>query len=328
MMNTEEQKEQKKRLRQYADGVYTRGEAEELLGKMKSREGEQLWAESMEEVWQEASEQNLTTGAEKERYKKEAILLLRRIEHRKRFLFQRALITVSSIAAAILLIWGAVGYLNRLDMEQVNYLVAATGFGERKEVQLPDGSTLMLNACSSVRYPDRFVKSTREVVLHGEAYFRVARREEQPFVVKMNNFSVRVLGTRFDVKAYRGDELASVCVESGKVQVDLPEAMMRLTANEQLLINTRLDEYNKRKDERQVAVWRKGSLRFSSTPIQDVAKELERVYNCRITFEGGDYGNLISGEHDNQSLESVLQSVSFVSGLHHRQQGRNVVFYK
>ena len=73
-----------------------------------------------------------------------------------------------------------------------------------------------------------------------------------------------------------------------KVQVDLPEAMMRLTAKEQVLINTVSGEYSKRREEdRAVAVWMKGRLRFYSTPIRDVAKELERVYNCRITFAQG-----------------------------------------
>lgn len=73
---------------------------------------------------------------------------------------------------------------------------------------------------------------------------------------------------RFDVKSYSTDEIVSVSVESGKVQVDLPEAMMRLTAKEQVLINTVSGEYSKKKEERGVAVWIKGSLRFNSTPIR------------------------------------------------------------
>ena len=67
-----------------------------------------------------------------------------------------------------------------------------------------------------------------------------------PFVVRTKRLDVQVLGTRFDVKSYSTDEIVSVSVESGKVQVDLPEAMMRLTAKEQVLINTVSGEYSKK----------------------------------------------------------------------------------
>ena len=140
---------------------------------------------------------------------------------------------------------------------------------------------------------------------------------------------MRVLGTRFDVKSYSSDEIVSVDVESGKVQVDLPEAMMRLQTKEQILINTASGEYSKRREERSVAVWRKGGLRFNSTPIRDVAKELERMYNCRIAFsDGQEFNNLISGEHDNKSLEAVLQSIEYTSGIHYKKEGNNVLLFK
>ena len=84
------------------------------------------------------------------------------------------------------------------------------------------------------------------------------------------------------------------------------------------------------KEEGGVAVWIKGSLRFNSTPIRDVAKELERVYNCRITFAPGqDFNNLITGEHDNKSLEAVLKSIEFISGdIKYKKEGINVLLYK
>ena len=70
-------------------------------------------------------------------------------------------------------------------------------------------------------------------------------------------------------------------------------------------------------------------MRFNSTPIRDVAKELERMYNCRITFtQGQEFNNLISGEHDNKSLEAVLQSIGYTSGIHYKRSGDQVLLYK
>lgn len=91
--------------------------------------------------------------------------------------------------------------------------------------------------------------------LEGEGYFRVHRNEKQPFIVNTHHFDVRVLGTCFDIKAYLSDEVVSVDVESGKVQVDLPEAMMRLSAQERVYINTISGEYNKQHEN---ALWQYG----------------------------------------------------------------------
>ena len=206
---------------------------------------------------------------------------------------------------------------------------ATTSFGERKQVMLPDGTRVVLNSCSSLHYPDVFAGEIRKVELDGEAYFQVARNEAMPFIVTTNNFDVHVLGTHFNVKSYSKDEVVSVNVESGKVQIDLPEAMIQLAASEQMFINTISGEYSKKKEQGEVATWIKGSLKFSSTPIRDVARELERIYNCHITFANEyEFTNLISGEHDNEGLETVLKSIEEVSGVKYRKDGRNIVLFK
>ncbi len=95
----------------------------------------------------------------------------------------------------------------------------------KRQVTLPDGTLLVLNSCSQVRYPDRFVGDIREMELEGEGYFRVARNEKMPFIVRRSGWMFGYWDS-FDVKSYSTDEIVSVSVESGKVQVDLPEAMM------------------------------------------------------------------------------------------------------
>ena len=253
----------------------------------------------------------------------------KRIEHKKRTWFRRIALTVASASAVVLLIFGGINLLGYMDKRQSSYLEASTSYGESRQIRLPDGTQLILNSCSRVCYPNSFVEDERQIELEGEAYFQVQRNEKQPFIVRTARFDVRVLGTCFDVKAYSSDEVVSVDVESGKVQVDLPEAMMRLQAKEQVSINTLSGEYSKRREERDVAVWRKGGLRFSSTPVRDVAKELERMYNCRITFaEGQEFNNLISGEHENKSLEAVLQSMEYTSGIRYRKEGNHIFLFK
>ena len=308
-------KTEKDKLHRYLDDLYTRDDASQLLQSIKDSENQDILDELAAEVWEESGNLQPATDLERERYKREARQLLKRIEHKKRTWFRRASVVAVSTAAVIAIIIGSVNFFRYMNEQQVTLAEITTSFGEKRQVTLPDGTLLVLNSCSQVRYPDRFVGDLREVELEGEGYFRVARNEKMPFVVRTKRLDVQVLGTRFDVKSYSTDEIVSVSVESGKVQVDLPEAMMRLTAKEQVLINTVSGEYSKKTEDRGVAVWMKGGLRFYSTPIRDVAKELERVYNCRITFAPGqDFNNLITGEHDNKSLEAVLKSIEFISG--------------
>lgn len=324
-----EEETDKSVLRRYLDDMYTHEEARGLLSRLNEENTGNLLNELSAEVWEESAMQQLTTDVEREKYKKEAGQLLKRIEHRKRTLFRRIAVAVSSVAAILCLVFGGISFFHYVDEQQVVYLEASTSYGERKQVQLPDGTWVTLNSCSRLRYPDSFKGDERRIELEGEGYFRVQRNEKQPFIVNTRRFDVRVLGTCFDVKSYSSDELVSVDVESGKVQVDLPEAMMRLRAEEQILINTLSGEYSKKRDERSVAIWRKGGLRFSTTPIRDVAKELERMYNCQITFaDGEEFNNTISGEHDNKSLEAVLQSIEYTSGIKYRKDGNRILLYK
>lgn len=73
----------------------------------------------------------------------------------------------------------------------------------------------------------------------------------------------------------------------------------------------------------------KGSLHFHQTPLADVARELERRYNCRISFrEGQSFDNLISGEHDNQDLETILESLHYICGINYEKENENIILYK
>lgn len=324
----ENTKKNKNLYRRYVDDLYTTEDARQLLDSLPNSDDHEILNELSSDIWEEAATQQPLTDLEREHYKREARQLLKRIEHKKRTWFRRIAVVAVSTAAIVCLALGGMHYLKHLNERQIIYMEAATSYGERKQILLPDGTQLTLNSCSHVRYPNNFIGEERKIELEGEGYFQVHRNKKQPFIVSTRRFDVRVLGTCFDIKSYSSDEVVSVEVESGKVQVDLPEAMMRLKGKEQVLINTISGEYSKRREDRPVAIWKKGGLRFNSTPIRDVAKELERVYNCRITFADGQFNNLISGEHDNKSLEAVLQSIEYTSGIRYKKEGNRILLHK
>lgn len=317
-------------LHRYIDNLYTQEDVHKLHRRLKETPMNEDFDELAKEIWEESElQENHTSREEHEQYKKEARMLLEKMGNKKKSKYRKLYFAVTGIAAMICIILGGMNLYRFMDKQQIVYQEICTSYGEHREICLPDGTALVLNSCSRVRFPEYFAGKERRVELDGEGYFRVKRDESSPFIVQTHSFDVRVLGTCFNIKSYLSDEIVSVNVESGKVQVDLPEAMMRLQANEQILINKVSGTYSKLNEKHEVAIWRKGNLCFNATPIHDVAKELERMYNCRIVFaEGQEFQNLISGEHDNKSLEAVLQSIEYTSGIHYRISGNQVFLFK
>lgn len=316
--------------RHFLNGVYSCDEAESFFSDIKDSANRQTVENMTVEIWEETTIQPSCTHIEKERYKQEARLLLKRIKKRNAPHVKQVLLVTGSVAAVIAIILTFSYLFNGKNNAVTAYTEIHTGFGEKKQFLLPDGSAVVLNSCSQLSYPVKFVNCRqREVKLQGEAYFDVAKDAAKPFIVATGYFDVRVLGTAFNVKSYETDDLVAVDVERGKVKVEMQGASVQLTAKEQMTVNTLSGDFNKQKNYSEAAVWRKGWLRFNHTPIRDVVRELERVYNCRIIFsEGQEFNNLISGEHDNQSLESVLQSLEFASEITFKKENNQIVLYK
>lgn len=324
-------KTDKPQIRRYLNGTYTTDEVDALQQSLRPDSSDEPWEELAAETWEESHEEATTDPQTHAAYLHEAEKLLRRIQpSARRSPHRRWLYAASGIAALIVLAWIAVYTLRYRTPSPATWMTIETSFGEKKAVTLPDGSRLVLNACTRLQYPATFETTSRSVRLAGEAYFEVAPDPERPFQIETPHLQVKVLGTSFNIQSYAEDELMSVAVKSGKVQVDLPEAMIRLQKEEKILFQPHTGEHNKkRKESEPVAAWIQGNLCFDHTPIQDVARCLERTFNCRISFAPGQtFTNLLTGEHDHQSLESILESLYYISGIRYRKTAAGFELYK
>lgn len=315
--------------RRYVDGFYTRDEAEQLIDGLTRQEDYGFLLPVFEEVWQESEGHSHTSEEENALYRQEALLLIspkKNIDMNRR----KTIRYVAAVAATLLLFIGVPSILVTMFFGTASdYVELRTSFGEHKEITLPDGSLITMNACSSLKYPKRFAKDMRKVELEGEAFFDVRKNEKAPFIVQLSPFDVQVLGTSFNIKSYAADEVRTVTVKTGKVRIDLPDAQLQVRAAEEMVYNIASEEYQKQKKTGDVALWRKGYLSFDRTPIKDVARELERHYNCMIDFERGtDFNNYISGEHDNKRLEDVLDAIEFITNIKYNKQGNRILLYK
>lgn len=320
-------------LKRYLNNTFTQEDAENVFAGLEDEGNRNLFEKSMGETWEEAEKNKECSEKQTEQYKEEAITLLQTLKP-ERSISVRYWKPLFRIAASILiLLMASIGtylvnqFINRQNMIPYKY---STSHGETKNLELPDGSFVILNACSQISYPGKFTDDIRKINLKGEAWFNVAKNK-QPFIIVTEQFNIKVLGTRFNVKAYSEDEIQSINVENGKVELEIPEATIRLTADEHIDINRIKGTYGKRKENQPVAVWRENALYFNRTPIHDVINELERVYNCRIKLKEGQlFYNLITGEHANKSLESVLKSIEYASGIHfhYDRENNDVLLYK
>lgn len=317
-------------LHRYTHGLYTKDDAEFLIDYlMKGRPFPEL-SQEMDDVWDSLELIEAPVDKQKE-YLEEAQKLLYTLNNKpkgKKVSLKRILSYAAALAIIAVSAWGI--YMSRHSSADVLYTEVRVDNGVHKDVTLPDGTQVMLNAGSYIKYPQKFRGDIRNIEIDGEAFFEVVRDETKPFVVYTDKASVKVLGTSFNVKSYNSDKQLTVSVKSGKVQVDTDEAMTRLIANEQLILDKTTGEFQKRNEDVKFATaWISGGLYFNKTPIQNVVQELERMYNCKIKFqEGNTYDEYIYGEHDNKSLEAVLKSIQYSTNIKYRKEGNLIILYK
>jgi ferric-dicitrate binding protein FerR (iron transport regulator) len=196
------------------------------------------------------------------------------------------------------------------------YNILSTAKGQVYQTTLADGSRVWLNSGSSLKYPVAFSGNTRLVTVTGEAYFEVAHNAAMPFVVKMNDLEVQVLGTHFDANSYGDNNQAEVTLLKGVVKVSLDGKFKLLSPGQQAQV-THSGEIKLVKEANldQVMAWKEGRFYFDHVNITTIAKQLERWYDIQVVFEGQAPTNTFTGEMQrNLNLSAVLDLLKKIGG--------------
>jgi len=166
-----------------------------------------------------------------------------------------------------------------------NELIVPKG-GEYR-LRLVDGSLVIVNSESKLRYPVSFNGDNREVFLSGEACFEVTRDSLKPFVVRAEQAAVQVLGTLFNMSAYTDEDNMEVTLVKGSVQVVTGEERKLLRPNEQWLLDYQTRQQIIRDvDARSYIAWTSGLFRFDAMPLEQLMLKLSRWFD--ICYEFGD----------------------------------------
>ena len=226
---------------------------------------------------------------------KENSQLLDKIHHRialeesktltRRFNLYKTLLKVAAVLILGLLSTTVVFY-NQPQEQLYTGLVetVSTPYSARTNFKLPDGSEVWLNSGSTISFPKQFGKE-RNVELVGQAYFKVVK-DGKHFLVNTSSGSVEVLGTSFDVKAYKDENFQTTLVEGSVKIINKLDQVALLKPGQQSIITPDDEISLSNVNTNLTTSWREGKLIFVDEPFQNVAKSLERWYNLKIELQG------------------------------------------
>ncbi|MCB9288851.1 MAG: FecR domain-containing protein [Lewinellaceae bacterium] len=225
----------------------------------------------------------------------------------------RLVLRYAAVLAALL----AAGYWIFFSEGNSSQMVSfRAGPGERQELTLPDGSTVVLNENSELSYAEAFEE--RRARLTGEAFFQVTKRNGQTFTIDAEGATTTVLGTSFNVRAYPSEKEVEVSVKTGKVALQKAEDQNRRI----ILQAGQAGIYDKRKEAVEEKLisnadsWKTSRLDFNSIPLEAVVEALERYFHTNIEVANPKLLNCsFNGEFVQPELKEVLDDLAFTMML-------------
>jgi ferric-dicitrate binding protein FerR (iron transport regulator) len=240
-------------------------------------------------------------------------------------------------------------YTNSLQkiMEE-NYTEIKIENGSKSTIVLPDNTTIKLNSGSYLKYPDHFSGENRQVFLEGEAFFEVSPGQSSPFYVKTGNISIKVTGTKFNVKSFPEDHTIETTLISGSIIIE--ELNHDKYFDWQTVLNpNQLAVYNKRTNEINVldltveeeltpakpirvasepiisrnaiilTAWKDNKFIFYNEQFGDLALRLERWYNVDIIITNEELKNYrFTGSFTTENIEQALEALKLASSFEYK----------
>ena len=284
----------------------------------------------------------------------------------ERFVQRKKILRITRIAAAIVLVLSAVAILltqkNVISIKKEQQLQVIVPSGEKSQLILPDGTEVWLNAESTLIYPADFSRHERKVALEGEAYFDVKKVNNSQFIVYTQDFQVKVLGTKFNIKSYPNDPTMETTVVEGMVKVESGKS--KTTSSFSPIILKPTERLIFRKDTRSVlkstdadkeseyvqgesqsvsskeilinhvntsniTSWKDHLLVFDNETFEEIALKLSRWYKVEIILHDEELkSQRYTGKFvHNESLAQVLEAIRLTTPIKYQVSTNKVEIY-
>lgn len=205
-------------------------------------------------------------------------------------------------------------------------LTLKTPLAAQYQATLPDGTQVWLNAGSEITYPSAFESKVRQVSMKGEVYFEVAKDATRPFIVESDRQRVEVLGTHFNINAYKDNGLISTTLSEGSVRV-----VQQATGKEAILrqgqqsLNPETGTLTvSNVDLDQVLSWKEGMYILKNQEMGLFGKQIARWYDVEVDMGGYERQRLSAIIPRSSNLSSLLEAITLETGIHFKVEGRRV----
>ncbi len=196
-------------------------------------------------------------------------------------------------------------------------------YAKRLHLVFSDGSSVFLNAGTTIKFPVKFLKGQpREVFLNGEAFFDIVKDKKHAFIVQSNRLRTKVYGTKFNVNSYRNNELDQIVLQEGSVGVKSNGEQIKtnteilLKPNEIAILDKTDLLYKQKVDIKSHIAWVKGVFMFKNERFEDIFKKLERHYDVSIQINQPALNDSrYTGTFDIETIAEVLKTFSQLKGF-------------
>lgn len=282
----------------------TEEELDKIIRLIRNDFSNDFWKKWAEEEWQKNQEirflddNNFEGLLDKIHHK---ININEQLREEERKPAKKGFITYLTRAAAILLL-PVLGFLFYTQFRNTSKTAEYAGLtsdsieivtpvGSRSQIQLADGTIVYLNYGSKLKYPQKFRSKTRNVVLTGEAYFKVAHNPQKPFVVNAGKLKIAALGTEFNVSAYSDEKIIQTTLVNGKVRIE--KVGLNAEIDMDIMKPGQHHRYNQETgivlnefdDIEKYISWKDGKLIFKDESIVTITNKLGRWYNVDFEFQ-------------------------------------------
>ncbi len=264
------------------------------------------------------------------------------------------------IAFSLSGVWFYFKGMNHKSISQLSYSELIVPKGSCAQVKLSDGTAVTLNAGSRLKYESNFGISDRVVELEGEAYFKISKDPDRPFIVKTSHLNVLATGTAFNVKAYSEDKTIETTLVEGSVRIEevsdnrdiqrrilKPNQKLTFFKEDSTLVEETVIVKEKSKKDIQplpsqkvkgvsrivtenvnvepLISWKGNRWIFEKQSLSEIATELERKFDVEIVFESEELKAFrFTGIMLAEPIEQVLQVMSISAPINFKLKGRVV----
>lgn len=244
----------------------------------------------------------------------------------------RRLVSVAAIACLFVLSGIYSFYFYRTTETANNLFTLETAYGEKSKLILADGTAVWLNAGSSLRYAGDFNSRNREVFLTGEAYFEVTKKQDgTPFMVKTDQYSVLVKGTKFNVTSYPEDISAKTTLLEGSVDILYKGRHIPVVPGEMLSLDKQNGDFSRQKVQAsQYKSWTEGRVEYDKITLNELVVRLSRKYDVRIHLEDDlekDMFFRVSLRNE-ETVGDVFHALSEIIPIRYEWRGRDIYVRK